>query len=93
MDNAIQDGIAEGGFADHLVPGRHRELAGNQHGATAMAILDDLHEVATLTGRETIGSPIVEHEEVDLDQGAEQPRESAIAVCKIETANRRGTRA
>jgi hypothetical protein len=31
-------------------------LAGDQHGATAMAILDNLHQIAALAGREAIGS-------------------------------------
>ena len=34
-----------------------------------MAILDNLHQIAALAGREAIGSPIVEHEEIDLDTG------------------------
>ena len=49
-----------------------------------MAILDDFHEIAALAGGEAIGSPIVEDEEIDLDQHAEQAREAAIAVGEIE---------
>ena len=49
-----------------------------------MAILDDLHEIAPLAGREAIGSPVVEDEEIDLDQHPEQPREAAVAVGEIE---------
>ena len=48
-----------------------------------MAILDDFHEIAALAGGEAIGSPIVEDEEIDLDQHAEQAREAAVAVGEI----------
>ena len=84
VDDAIQDRVAEGGLADNLMPGGHGELAGDQDGAAAVAILDDLHEIAPLAGREAIGSPVVEDEEIDLDQHAEQPREPAVAVGEIE---------
>jgi hypothetical protein len=49
-----------------------------------VAILDDFHEIAALAGGETIGAPIVEDEEIDLDQHAEQAREAAVAVSEIE---------
>jgi hypothetical protein len=48
-----------------------------------MAILDDFHEIATLTGREAIGAPVIEYEEIDLDQHPEQPLEAAVAVGDI----------
>jgi len=43
------------------------ELAGDQQGAAAMTILDDLHQIAALAGGEAIRSPIVEDEEIDPD--------------------------
>ena len=49
-----------------------------------MAILDDFHEIAPLAGGEAVGSPIVEYEEIDLDQHAEQSREATIAMSEIE---------
>ena len=84
MNDAIQDRVAERGLADDVMPGWHGELAGDQDGAAAVAILDDFHGVAALAGGEAIGSPIVEDEEIDLDQHAEQAREAAVAVGEIE---------
>ena len=57
-----------------------------------MAMLDNLHQIAALAGREAIGSPIVEHEEIDLDQHSEQPCEASVTMSEIEI-DRRGTRA
>ena len=56
-----------------------------------MAMLDNLHQIAALAGREAIGSPIVEHEEIDLDQHSEQPCEASVTMSEIEI-DRRGTR-
>ncbi|KRR16166.1 hypothetical protein CQ13_37150 [Bradyrhizobium retamae] len=50
VDNTIQHGVADGGLANNLVPSCHRELAGDEDGAAAMTVLDDLHEIAPLTG-------------------------------------------
>ena len=66
------------------MPARYGELAGDEDGAAAVAILDDFHEIAPLAGREAVGSPIVEDQEIDLDQHPKQPREAAVAVGEIE---------
>ena len=84
MDNAIQYRVAEGGLADDIVPGAYRKLACDQDGAATVAILNDLHQVAALAGGETVGSPIIEYQKIDLDQHSEQPREAAVAMGEIE---------
>jgi hypothetical protein len=66
------------------MPGGKGELAADQQGAAAMTILDDLHQIAALPGGEAIRSPIVEDEEIDPDQHAEQPRKAAVTVGEIE---------
>ena len=43
VNNTIQDRVAERGLGNNLKPGCYGELAGDQDGATAMAVLDDLH--------------------------------------------------
>jgi hypothetical protein len=40
----------------------------DQDGAAAVAIFDDFHEIAALAGGEAIGPPIIEDEEIDLEQ-------------------------
>src|SRR5262249_55141899 len=84
VDDAIEYRVAERGLANDLMPARYGELAGDQDGAAAVAILDDLHEIAPLAGREAVGSPIVEDQEIDPDQHPEQPREVAVAMSEIE---------
>ena len=84
VNNTVQDRVSERGLADNFMPGSRRKLAGDQDGATAIAILGDLHEVAPLAGGEAVRSPIVEYEKIDLDQHAEQPREAAVAMGEVE---------
>src|SRR6476659_8878808 len=72
------------GLADNLMPGCRGELAGDQDRASPIAILDDLHEIASLAGGEAVRPPIIEHEKINLHQHAEQPREAAVAMGEIE---------
>jgi len=46
VNEAIQDGVAEGWVADNVVPMFNRDLAGNEGGGAAVAIIEDLQEVA-----------------------------------------------
>jgi len=72
MANAVEYGIGERGVVDDVVPGCDRELAGDQDRAASMAVLDDLHEIAPLTGGQAIGAPIIENEQVSFHKGSEQ---------------------
>ncbi len=60
VDDAIEDGVGQGGIADDLVPALDRQLAGDQQRAGVVAVLDDLEQIAALLGAERLGSPIVE---------------------------------
>lgn len=79
-----KDGVGESELTDDLVPRVGRQLAGDECRAPAVMILDDLDQIAPLTGGESIRIPVVESQEIGLDQGAEQAREPAIVVGKLE---------
>ena len=84
VNQAVENGIGKGRFADDIVPGGDGQLAGDQDRALAVAVLDDFHQVAALTGGQAIRAPVVQDEEVRLDQGPEQPRKAAIAMGQFE---------
>jgi hypothetical protein len=46
-DDAVEDGVGQGGIADDLVAARDRELAGDQERAGVVAVLDDLEQITT----------------------------------------------
>ena len=48
--------------------------------AVAIAVLDDLHQIAALVGGEPVRAPVVEDQQIGLDQGAEQAREATVTV-------------
>ena len=84
MDEAIEDGVGEGRLADDLVPASDRELAGDQRRAAAVAVLDDLHQIAPLVAVRRSGPQSSRISRSDLAEAAEQPREAAVAVGELE---------
>ena len=46
VNEAIQDGVAEGGVADNVVPMFNRDLAGDDGRGATVAIIEDLQKVA-----------------------------------------------
>ena len=97
MHEAVEDSVGEGRIADDLVPGIDRQLAGDQRRTGAITVLDDLHEVAPLVGREPVWAPVIEDQQIGLGKRAEQTREAAVSVSQFETiltdlARRNGVR-
>ena len=46
VNEAIQDGVAEGWVADNVVPMFNRDLTGDDGGGATVAIIEDLQKVA-----------------------------------------------
>ena len=84
VDDAIEDGVGEGRLADDIVPLVEGKLAGDERRAVAIAILDDLHQIAPLVGGEPVRSPVVEDQQIGLDQRAEQAREATVTMGELE---------
>jgi len=82
--NAIEDGVGEGGFVDDSMPRLNRKLTGDDGGAPAIAVLDDLHQVAALGRGEPVGSPVIEDEQIGAHQFPEQPLEAPVASGEFE---------
>ena len=93
VDDAIEDGVGEGRLADDIVPLVEGELAGDERRAAAIAVLDDFHQIAPLVGDKPVRSPVIEDQQIGLDQGAEQAGEATVTVASSRSANNRGTRA
>jgi len=74
MDQAIEDGVGIGGVADQRVPLIDRELAGDDGGAAAVAVLKDLQEVVASPGVERLEAPVVEDEKIDTAERAQDER-------------------
>jgi hypothetical protein len=72
--------IGVGGIADQRVPLVDWKLAGDGGGAAAVAILEDLQEVMTRRGVERFEPPVVEDEQIDTTERAQQTRVAAVAA-------------
>ena len=73
MDEAIQDGVGQGGNDDQVVPAIDGNLAGDDDRAFVVAVLDDFVEIARLVGVERLRPPIVEDEQLDAGERAQEP--------------------
>src|SRR5580700_1736535 len=78
VDDAIEDGVRERRLADDIVPLVAGKLTGDKRRAVSVAVLDDLHQIAPLVGGEPVWSPIVEDQQIGLDQSPEQAREATV---------------
>ena len=48
VNEAVEDGVAEGGIADDVMPVLDGELAGDERRAATVAVVEDLEEVTAL---------------------------------------------
>ena len=92
MQQAVQDGIGNGGFADDGVPVFDRALAGDDGGSFAIAVLDDFEHVVALGIVKRTEKQIVEDEKLDFGQAVKRFEMRAIGLAWRRVSNRRGAR-
>jgi hypothetical protein len=63
VNQAVQDRVAIRGIADLLVPSIRRYLRRQQCRAALMTVVDDLHQIAPLIGRQLGHQPVVQDQE------------------------------
>jgi len=80
MDQAVEDSVGVGGVADQWVPLIDGDLAGDDGGAVAVAVLEDLQEVVAGRGVERLEAPVVEDEEIDATERAQETGVAAVAA-------------
>jgi hypothetical protein len=78
VDEAIEDGVGDGGVGDDLMPMLDRHLAGDDGRSALVAIIDEFEEIATLLAGERGEAPITEDEQVDPRQHLEEPRIASV---------------
>ena len=63
VEQSVEDGVAEGGIADDIVPVFDGDLAGEERAAAGVAVVEDLEEVVSSLAGERSEPPVVEDEE------------------------------
>src|SRR4051794_38179346 len=80
MDDAVENGVGQGGIANHLVPAIDRDLAGDQQRSPVVAIVDDLEQIAALLGVERFRPPIVNDQQAGAFKRSQEPGQPAFAA-------------
>src|SRR6516164_3718029 len=80
VNDAVEDGVGERRFPDQVVPTVDRDLASDQRGAAAVAVLDDFEHVVALLRSEWLEAPIIEDQQLYAAEGAHQTRISPVAA-------------
>ena len=78
--------------ANHIVLAIDGNLAGDDEGALVVAVLDDFEEIAGLIGRQGFRPPIVEDEQFDPSDSAQEPAIPRVAMAIARSAKSRGMR-
>ena len=79
VDETVKDGVGHGGIANELMPAVWRELAGDEGGGAALAVIKDLQEVAVLVRGGFFKPPVINDRQLGLGQLLEQGRQ--VAAC------------
>ena len=78
MDEPVEDGVGEGRFADVIVPGLDRELAGDEGGFAAMAVVEDLEQIAPGIVVEGDQSEVVDQDQIGPGEAAQELQVAAV---------------
>jgi hypothetical protein len=78
VDKPVEDGVGIGRIADRVVPALDWDLRSQDRGGTLVAIVDDLHQVATLLSGKPGHGPIVDYEQLYPGELGEQPGGLAV---------------
>jgi hypothetical protein len=90
VQEAVTDRVGQGGVGEVVVPLGGRELAGDDGGAGAVAVLEDLEEIAALRVLHGGEPPVVDHEDVEAGERAEQADVGAIGTGQGELVEEAG---
>ena len=81
MHETVEDGVGDRGISDQLVPVLDGNLTGHDRRAAAVAVVDDLEQVAALLRGERRKSPIVKNQKFDACEALEQAWVASVAAC------------
>jgi hypothetical protein len=76
----VEDGIGDGGVAQHFVPAFDGELADDDGGGAAMAVLEDLEQIVPRLQAQRREAEVIEDEQPAFGQALEHAGMAAIAV-------------
>jgi hypothetical protein len=80
MDQAVQNGVSDRGIGDDLVPLVDGKLAGHEGGSLAVAVVEDLQQIAIRFAGDARNTLIIDDQQGGTRQLLEQGQEAAIRL-------------
>ena len=90
VDEAVEDGVGIGRVADDGMPFVDGDLASEEVRAAAIAFLEDLVEIVAGVSVERFEAPIVEDQQLDAGEAAQDPSVAAVATRQREIGEELG---
>src|SRR6202022_826436 len=84
VDEAIEDGVGDGGISDDFVPAIHGQLAGDDDRTGFISVLDDLEQTAALTGVESLRPPVIKNEQIETSDSTQHLGIAAIGAAECQ---------
>jgi hypothetical protein len=84
MEDAIANGVRDGGVGEEVMPPVVFELTRHDRRAEAVAVFEDLEKIATRILGERSDSEIIKHEDVHLCDAREQARMAPVGTRQTE---------
>ena len=91
MDEAIQDRVGKSGVWNAFVPVADGDLSSDEGGRTAIAVIDDFEQVFGLRAGKGIAQPIIQNEQVEAGERAQQLGIRAIGLGESEGLEQAGS--
>ena len=82
VDQAVEDGVGDGGIADLFVPVIHRELTGDDGGGMTVPLLDDLQKVSSFGVGHGGEAEIVNHQDMGIGELADDLSVTSVSLGK-----------
>ena len=92
MHDAIENRVGERGIAEMFVPAVDRQLAGDDRGAIAVSVVEDLEEILALRVLEPDDAPIIEDEDTTRAKRASTVGYVPSPWASVSSGKRRGRR-
>ena len=90
MEEPIADGVGQRGLVEVIVPLGRWQVAGDDRGAAAVTVLENLEEVTPFLVRRRSQAPVIEEEDVHPSELAEQAAVGAVGTGEAEVVEQAG---
>ena len=92
MQQAVEDGIGKGWIADIVVPVLDGQLAGNDGGARAHAIVEHFEQIAAFAWADGGDREVIDQQQLCLGQGAQALWKLPSAWHRLRSSSNLGAR-